>query len=824
MVNTPAQTERAKDARDRRHSDTLSPVSTHNQHSSDTTPVATATAAKSDLELASLGSLPLSLASADSARAVDVAHDESTSHVRFHEDSDVDADDDIDPCPVDDPFEAKKLEERRHADMHHSAAQKLAERAPPNSGDTRVDEIIARGRALCLAAERGEAPPVVPAGLPMELPGALDSLTFAQIELLVRHAEPVELLALRRAGSTPDNSFLEPQTLTWRDVSYWEPDPGTGRRVEYVRCVSGYVAPSEILGVIGAPDSGVTPLLQCIAGRPQKKAGASGQIRLNGVPPPSDFSQLVGSLPKEEHQFAQMTVLETLQFSAKLRAKQQDVSDRVLHFRIHLLLRLLSLQHRTDSLVGDAVTRGLSGGERRRLWFLEELLGDHSVLLADLPTNGLDHASALSLFHHLRFFADNMKAAFVCSLAQASTELLHLADNLLLMCKGSCIYFGPVDSAEHHLRQQGFERPTGAGTSLPAFLEQLSAHPERFWRHRSVPLHSRLSPLQLQHLFWKLMHEEQQTKQLNRRSLGNRFMQLYQQEINNEQASARDSQKPTLMPAVGQPSIDPTRNETYEAWLRLLHGYDQSVLSEHVAFVDERQKNLACSRSMEAQLQEQLSFGDKQTEKPRHAKLPAQPSAYRASLWRQISMALQRQALLTYRNRGLWLGNFLKSCVIGVMAGTLFINVGTTQASIRTRTGLLFFTLNFISAGAVQLISVLNVERSIFYHQNGAGYLSGFAYYIASVLLQLPLAFIETFCFIVILYPLAGLTNGVGSMEFLFAYFVASMVNLVARSLALFGTAASSSQGASQVIVSLLFMLSQFFCGFMSPRSLIPIG
>lgn len=42
-----------------------------------------------------------------------------------------------------------------------------------------------------------------------------------------------------------------------------------------------------------------------------------------------------------------------------------------------------------DSIVGDAKTRGISGGEKKRLSLACELIASPSVIFADEPTTGL---------------------------------------------------------------------------------------------------------------------------------------------------------------------------------------------------------------------------------------------------------------------------------------------------------------------------------------------------------------------------------------------------------------------------------------------------
>src|SRR5690606_19018278 len=145
---------------------------------------------------------------------------------------------------------------------------------------------------------------------------------------------------------------------------------------------------------------------------------------------------------KEERMFAHLTVWETLLFSARLRAPP-DTPEPLIWFRVLWVLKLLGLSHALHGIVGDAITRGLSGGERRRLWFACEAVAHHSILLADSPTLGLDAPTALSLFRHMHSFASDSGFSMLTSITQASPELFDLFHKVLLLIKGVSVYFGP---------------------------------------------------------------------------------------------------------------------------------------------------------------------------------------------------------------------------------------------------------------------------------------------------------------------------------------------------------------------------------------------
>lgn len=66
-----------------------------------------------------------------------------------------------------------------------------------------------------------------------------------------------------------------------------------------------------------------------------------------------------------------------------------------------LLPRCPCLQHCRNVQVGDAMTRGISGGEGRRLSTAEMLVGPARVLLLDEISTGLDSATLHSTITYL---------------------------------------------------------------------------------------------------------------------------------------------------------------------------------------------------------------------------------------------------------------------------------------------------------------------------------------------------------------------------------------------------------------------------------------
>jgi ABC-type multidrug transport system ATPase subunit len=78
----------------------------------------------------------------------------------------------------------------------------------------------------------------------------------------------------------------------------------------------------------------------------------------------------------------------------------------------------LSISHIADSTIGTEMSRGISGGERRRLSIASELVTDPSILLLDEPTSGLDSYTAYALMETLKKLATHKKRTIIVSIHQ----------------------------------------------------------------------------------------------------------------------------------------------------------------------------------------------------------------------------------------------------------------------------------------------------------------------------------------------------------------------------------------------------------------------
>ena len=100
-----------------------------------------------------------------------------------------------------------------------------------------------------------------------------------------------------------------------------------------------------------------------------------------------------------------LTVRENLRFYAHLKADPSMTRSQRRAF-VNEVIDILGLSHVQHSIIGDEETRGISGGQRKRVNIGIELTSSPLVLYLDEPTSGLDSTSTLSLLESLSKLAN----------------------------------------------------------------------------------------------------------------------------------------------------------------------------------------------------------------------------------------------------------------------------------------------------------------------------------------------------------------------------------------------------------------------------------
>jgi ABC-type multidrug transport system ATPase subunit len=132
---------------------------------------------------------------------------------------------------------------------------------------------------------------------------------------------------------------------------------------------------------------------------------ATGRLFFNGQENTvASLSRLVGFVPQEDIMHRDLTVREILKSYAIMRLPrlfQDDLIERV----VQDVIEALQLEHVSDQAIGDEATRGISGGQRKRVNVGIEMVADPSLLFLDEPTSGLDSTTSFDLVFALNALA-----------------------------------------------------------------------------------------------------------------------------------------------------------------------------------------------------------------------------------------------------------------------------------------------------------------------------------------------------------------------------------------------------------------------------------
>ena len=248
--------------------------------------------------------------------------------------------------------------------------------------------------------------------------------------------------------------------------------------------ISFNVVRGELVCVMGASGSGKSTLLKVLAGQLEP---TSGQVLLNNqqlYPNLDKLKRYISYIPQEDAFDEHLTIGENLQFAAAIRSPHLSRRDR--SRRLEGKLVELGLSERRDAVVGTAIKKTLSGGERKRLNIGLDMIGSSDVYLFDEPTSGLSSKDSEHVIEIIRSMAHNK--IIIVTIHQPSSKLFQMFHKAILLDKGGrLVFFGtPTEmlryfaEAEH---QHQFGADLGAcaacGTTRPEFIFDVLETPLR---------------------------------------------------------------------------------------------------------------------------------------------------------------------------------------------------------------------------------------------------------------------------------------------------------------------------------------------------------
>ncbi|KAJ3312242.1 hypothetical protein HDV04_003285 [Boothiomyces sp. JEL0838] len=217
--------------------------------------------------------------------------------------------------------------------------------------------------------------------------------------------------------------------------------------------VSGSIKSSRMTAIMGPSGAGKTTFMNVLCG---KVSRTDGKLYVSGKEAEiHEFKKMIGYVPQEDVMIRQLTVRDVLTHSARIRLPRSWTEEDIRSY-VDALLVALNLAHVQDTIIGDEVRRGVSGGQRKRVNIGIELAAVPVCIFLDEPTSGLDSTSALEVCEILRKIT-RLGLTTVAVIHQPRVEIYEKFDDILMIAPGGrTAYLGPVTSVQPYFENLGY--------------------------------------------------------------------------------------------------------------------------------------------------------------------------------------------------------------------------------------------------------------------------------------------------------------------------------------------------------------------------------
>ncbi|CAG8568180.1 5409_t:CDS:10 [Diversispora eburnea] len=198
-----------------------------------------------------------------------------------------------------------------------------------------------------------------------------------------------------------------------------------------VKDVTFAVDRNIIFGLLGPNGAGKTTLISILTGLYKPSSGSASINKYNIRTQMNEVYRSIGVCPQHDILWDDLTVVEHLLFYARL--KGIPASDEKLAVQVALQqVRLEPFKNR--------LTKGLSGGEKRRLSIAISLIGNPVVIFLDEPTTGLDPEVRRLIWNIIN---ESKKGRTIVLTTHSMEEAEVLCNKIGIMAKGTLRCIGP---------------------------------------------------------------------------------------------------------------------------------------------------------------------------------------------------------------------------------------------------------------------------------------------------------------------------------------------------------------------------------------------
>ncbi|RKP36699.1 ABC-2 type transporter [Dimargaris cristalligena] len=596
-------------------------------------------------------------------------------------------------------------------------------------------------------------------------------------------------------------------TLSFKEIGY---SIGNEHK-PILHSVNGLVQPGQIMAIMGASGAGKTTFLDILARR-NKSGTVFGEVLVNGqLVDDAEYKRVVGFVDQEDTLMPTLTVYETILYSALLRLPR-DMSHAAKRTRVLETMRELGIMDIKDSRIGSSTSRGISGGEKRRVSIACELVTSPSILFLDEPTSGLDAYNAYNVVECLVNLARSYQRTIVFTIHQPRSNIYALFDQLVLLAEGHMVYSGPARACQPYFESLG--HPCPPGFNIADFVVDLTKHASR--------------------------HNGGEGSDLTRSSL----------EVEEDGLSDSHPDAGSSIPLLGEFRATMGHSDTDQTNLRggeasthlltLVQQYRASVVNEDLVDKMDRLRSTATmaevshsdggSRNDDTDNGTTVvgsSSGGGAEQRLSIGRLSSSTKSFTLTAPRRPSWATQFTILAdrTFRNLVrdplLLMTHYIISIFLAILCGMLFYQVSDDISGFQNRMGVFFFLCALFGFSCMTSLQTFATERVLFMRERANGYYAPITYFGAKVIFDIfPLRVIPPLLLGAIVYPMVGLVSGADH----FAKFVLVLVlfNLASASICLCIGIICRELSVANLLSSLVMLFSMLFGGLLLNKDSIP--
>jgi len=518
---------------------------------------------------------------------------------------------------------------------------------------------------------------------------------------------------------------------------------------------------------VSPPGHGKTSFLRALANRlPSSKL--SGAVTYSGLTAAEaarrgiEVKQLVSYCDQLDVHLPLLTVRETFQFvhdnnTADPALYGDSELEAAAHERVSDTVKLLSLSGCQNTIVGDDMLRGVSGGEKKRVTIGETLVTNARALLLDEPSTGLDSAVTYDITASLRAWAKTTNGTVVIAMLQPTPEVYSLFDDVILLREGAVVYHGPRESVGPYLGGLGYRPPQEAG-AIQRQPSNISSGPsgrgEAGVAGGAAPAGAEgAGDMDFADWLVELLTHPSHT---------------YKKGLEGDKADTPTAtvSAPGAAGAASAGSAPSAVAITVASTTRAGDYLTTPPVTTEL-LVEAWRASPLCA----AQLRSAAEAG---TPAPRielsHPFTQAQfGRAYPRSFGAVLSSLLTRQWRLTARNKLFVTFRICAAIVLALILGSVFWDLGTGLSDVFSKYGLFLFGAMQVAFANFGEVPIAVQYKYAVYKNISAGQYPGLAYVLAVAALHIPIAIAESLVFSAILYFMAGLAPEAGRF-FFFAF------------------------------------------------------